>query len=448
MKRNFYQDLISWKGSRRRKPLMVIGARQVGKTFTLEEFCTNEYASHTTVNLFERGDIVELYETVKTAEDRFEQLLLLLNIDPRTNDHILFVDEVQESETFISDLKFLNEKHPEFALVCAGSLLGVRLKRFHKAFPVGQVSFLRVYPMTFDEFLWARGLEHFIPEIQKCFKSDKPLATAIHERLLRCYREYLCVGGMPEFVLSYLENGCSLAGLSRTILDDIVLAYKNDMNKYVTSEAEALKIDATYDSLPAQLGNKANKFMYGKIERSARKRTYETSIDWLIASQMVAPCYQVSKPHSPLSSYRDVDSFKLYMSDTGILSNELHVPFARIMGDTLGEKKGLLAESYVAQELVSGGVPLYHWSSQSTAEVNFLLETEDDVIPIEVKSGDNVRSKSLKVYCEKYAPRMALRVSSRNFGFENNIKSLPLYAAFCLRACVETAREGRDIDGE
>ncbi|MDR1184040.1 MAG: AAA family ATPase, partial [Coriobacteriales bacterium] len=340
MKRNFFQNLISWKNGRHRKPLMVIGARQVGKTFTLEEFCESEYGSHTTVNLFERGDIVELYETVKTAEDRFEQLLLLLDIDPRGNDHILFVDEVQESEIFISDLKFLNERHPDFAIVTAGSLLGVRLKRFRKSFPVGQVSFLRVHPMSFDEFLVAVGADRFIPEIQMCFEKDKPLAVAIHERLIRYYREYLCVGGMPEFVVRYQENDCSLLGLSRSALDDIVLAYKNDMNKYVTSETEAIRIAATYDSLPAQLGNAANKFMYNRIERSARKRTYETSIDWLIASQMIAPCHQISKPEIPLKSYKDADSFKLYLSDIGILTNELHVPFANIMGDRLGERKG------------------------------------------------------------------------------------------------------------
>jgi predicted AAA+ superfamily ATPase len=432
MKRNFYQNLMSWKNDYHRKPLMVIGARQVGKTFTLEEFCDKEYASHTTVNFFERGDIVELYETTRTAEDRFRQLLLLLNIDPRDKDHILFVDEVQESETFISDLKFLNEKHPDFTIVTAGSLLGIRLKRFHKSFPVGRVSFLRVYPMTFDEFLLAVGAERFIPEIQQCFETNQPLAAAIHERMIHYYREYLCVGGMPEFVSRYLENNCSLVGLSRSVLSDIVLAYKNDMNKYVTSAAEALKITATYDSLPAQLSNRSNKFMYSKIEKAARKRTHETSIDWLVASQMIAPCYQISKPDVPLSSYKDATSFKLYLSDTGILTNELHLSFASIIGDKLGEKKGLLAESYCAQELVAGGIPLYYWSSQGSAEVDFLLETDSGIIPVEVKSGENVRSKSLKTYREKYKPAKAIRVSTKNFGFENTIKSLPLYAVFCL----------------
>lgn len=412
---------------------MVIGARQVGKTFTLQEFCANEYGSHTMVNLFERGDIVELYETEKMAQGRFEQLLLLLNINPNNTDHILFVDEVQESEVFISDLKYINEKHPNFNIVTAGSLLGVKLKRFNRHFPVGQVSFLRVYPMTFDEFLIALDASRYVDLIVDSFVNDKPIAGVIHEQLIRYYREYLCVGGMPESVLRFIENGTTLVGFERNILDDIVLAYKNDMNKYVSTDAEALKIASTYDSLPGQMSNVARKFMYNKIQKSARKRTYEIAIDWLIAAQMVAPCFLVSKPDSPLNRYRDTDSFKLYISDIGLLANASRYSLANIVTGKLGEKGGILAESYVAQELVAGGIPLYYWMSKGTAEIDFLLETDDGVIPVEVKAGDNVRSKSLVTYCNKYNPCYAIRVSSKNFGYQNMIKSVPLYAAFCLR---------------
>jgi predicted AAA+ superfamily ATPase len=298
---------------------------------------------------------------------------------------------------------------------------------------VGQVTFLKVYPMTFDEFLMALDAQRFIALIQECFTKNSPVPVAVHERLIRYYREYLCVGGMPESILRYVDNDASLVGMDRSVFDDIVLAYKSDMNKYVVSKAEALRISATYDSLPAQLGNPAGKFMYNRIEKSARRRSYEMAIDWLLAAQMAMPCYLVSKPETPLRSYRDSENFKLYLSDVGIAVSELHITPASILGDKLGERKGLLAESYVAQELVSAGIPLLHWASQGSAEVDFLMETKDGVVPIEAKAGDNVRSKSLKVYSEKFRPSYALRVSSRNFGFEHHVRSVPLYAAFCLR---------------
>ena len=436
MKRKIYDKLLKWKNNADNvKPLMVLGVRQSGKTYIINEFCKNEYSNYVYVNLFENTNVIELYNSNLTSIEKFNRLKLLLDFDFEKEDTILFIDEIQESEKLISELKYFQENHNNVRIICAGSLLDVKLKRSKFSFPVGKVKMLNMYPMDFEEFLVAMNQEMLIDLIKDCYKNNKQITSPIHEKALNLYRIYLITGGMPESVNNMVKTNGDYIKYDKTILTDIVSSYFKDMDKYVTNESEALRINRVYDSLPSQLSNISNKFQYSNVSKDARAREYATAIDWLEASNMVLRCKAIKTPEIPLEGFVDVDTFKLYLSDVGILNNILKLNIEDILSDNISLYKGVIAENFVANQLVCNGFDLYYYRSNNTSEVDFLLYTKDGIIPVEVKAGNATQSKSLKLYIEKYKPKYAIRISTKDFGYDpkTNIKSIPLYATFLIK---------------
>ena len=436
MKRKIYDELLKWKNNTDNvKPLMVLGVRQSGKTYIINEFCKNEYSNYVYVNLFENTNVIELYNSNLTSIEKFNRLKLLLDFDFEKEDTILFIDEIQESEKLISELKYFQENHNNVRIICAGSLLGVKLKRSKFSFPVGKVKMLNMYPMDFEEFLVAMNQEMLIDLIKDCYKNNKQITSTIHEKALNLYRIYLITGGMPESVSNMVKTNGDYIKYDKTILTDIVSSYFKDMDKYVTNESEALRINRVYDSLPSQLSNISNKFQYSNVSKDARAREYATAIDWLEASNMVLRCKAIKTPEIPLEGFVDVDTFKLYLSDVGILNNILKLNIEDILNNNISLYKGVIAENFVANQLVCNGFDLYYYRSNNTSEVDFLLYTKDGIIPVEVKAGNATQSKSLKLYIEKFKPKYAIRISTKDFGYDpkTNIKSIPLYATFLIK---------------
>ncbi len=299
MKRKIYDELLEWKENGMQKPLMVIGARQIGKTYIIKEFCKEKFKNYIYINLFEQTEIIKIFDEEISTEEKFKRMKIYLDKDIDLKNTIIFFDEVQESEEIISSLKYFNESSEPYKIICAGSLLGVKLKRMKKAFPVGKVKIINMYPMDFEEFLLANGNEELINEIKKCYTNLEPMSDVLHRKALELYKLYLCVGGMPEAVKNLVTNNKDILKFDSTIISDIIEAYLNDMTKYVENKAETVKIENIYKSVPAQLGNMSNKFQYGKIDSNARKRDYESSLNWLLSSTMVQKSNLLGKVEIP-----------------------------------------------------------------------------------------------------------------------------------------------------
>ena len=433
MKRKIYKDLLNWKENSIDIPLMIIGARQIGKTYIIQEFCKNEFENYIYINLMDNPQIVDLFEQTIPTEEKFTKMQWILNKNIDLEKTIIFFDEIQLSEKLISNLKYFCESDKPFKIICAGSLLGVKINRFHSSFPVGKVKMESMYPMDFEEFLMATSSQGLIDEIYKCYNEVTPMTNALNEKLLNLYRLYLCVGGMPQAVQNIVDVNQNIFDFDKTIVKNIIESYLNDMNQYIFNNTEKSRIEAIYKSIPSQLGNVSNKFQYSKINSNARSRDYETALQWLISSTMIYKCNLLKTIQIPPKAYADEEYFKLYISDVGLLTSLLEIQYNDILLDNKFLYKGNIAENYVAEQLVRNGVSLYYWKSNSDAEIDFILYNEDGLIPIEVKASDNITSKSLNSYIKKYNPKYSIRISSKNFGFENNIKSIPLYAAFLIK---------------
>lgn len=436
MKRKIYDDLLQWKKDKvNKKPLMVLGVRQCGKTYIVEEFCKNEYNNYCKINLLQRPDIVELFDKQINSEEKLNLLKTMINCNIEDENNILFIDEIQESEEMISQLKFLCESHNNINIICAGSLLGVTLKRLKKSFPVGKVWMLNMYPMDFEEFLLANNRQAAVELLKEYYEKNKPLGSPLHEEMLRLYRIYLLTGGMPEAVQNIIDVKQDYSKYNTDILKNILNSYYKDMKKHVINDAESLKIERVYNSLPSQLTNASKKFQFSVVGTDAKKDRFETAIDWLIASHMIIKCDCVNLPEIPLAGFVENETYKFYLSDVGILCSILGLSVRDIVTDNVSLYKGIITENFVANQLICNGFRLFYWKSDATAEVDFLLYTSDGIIPLEVKSSDNTQSKSLKVYMNKYNPKYAIRVSTKDFGFDPNtkIKSVPLYAAFLIK---------------
>ena len=436
MYRKIYKKLLDWKNALERKPLMLLGARQVGKTYIIEEFCKNEFLKFKKVNLFQDKQIVSLYQdNTLSSDEKYNYLKTLLEFDLDMPDTVLFIDEIQECEELISELKYFCEEHNNVKIICAGSLLGVKLKRTKMSFPVGKVKMLSMYPMDFEEFLIALNKKMLLEEIRNCFNNNKMMNEALHNLALTYYRYYLICGGMPESVKNFISVNCDIVKYDSSIKKDIIDAYLKDMKKYVSNLNEALKIEKVYNSIPKQISNESKKFQFSKIEKNAKSRDYELPLDWLDAALLVLASYRVSLPEKPLAAYKEDDTFKLFINDIGLLNYMLKIRPADILDDDLSLFKGAFVENYVASQLVANGIDLYYWLSDGIAEIDFLLYNDDGIIPVEVKAANNTQSKSLKTYMEKFKPKYAIRISTKNFGYnaETKIKSIPLYAVFCLK---------------
>lgn len=434
MKRQFEEKLMEWKNNGMKKPLMVIGARQIGKTYTIEKFINENFEEHLMFNVEKEEAVKNIFEKSIDDEEVVRELELYLNKKIDLDKTIIFFDEVQESERLITSLKYFCESSKSYKIICAGSLLGVKLKRFNSSFPVGKVEIKYMYPLNFEEFLVAVGKEMLRDKIVECYKTMSPMPKFAHDEAIRLYHEYLCVGGMPEAINNFVNNKLDILKFNQNILSDIKIAYMADMNKYLENKNESVKIETVYNSIPEQLAKENKNFQYTVLEENARGRKYKSAIEWLIASKLVLMANKISKVQDPMKYFIDKNTFKLYLSDVGLLTNISEIKLNQIILDEDYIFKGVLTENYIAQEFASKEISLYYWESDGNAEVDFLLSTNDEgIIPIEVKSGINNKSKSLNVYIEQNKPKYAIRFSTRNFGFENNIKSIPLYAVFCVK---------------
>lgn len=435
MQRKIYNDLLDWKNAKEFKPLIVLGVRQCGKTFIIDEFCKNEFKNYKKVNLLEDTDVVKLYKSTASSEKKYNDLKLLLDFDFDKEDSILFIDEIQVCEELISELKFFNEKHSNVRLIGAGSLLGVKLARLNKPFPVGKVSRLYMYPMDFEEFLIAFNQNSLLERIKECFEKNESMGL-IHSKALDYYKRYLLSGGMPESVKTLIDCENDYYNYDLSILNDIIEDYKNDMNNHVTNPQETLKIRNIYNSLSSQLQNASKKFQYSVIDSNAKSREYLLPLDWLVESNMVQMCKCVKLPEKPLLGFVDEDTFKIYHSDVGIFNRLVNNDIRTILLDEMKIYKGIITENYVANQLKSSGIDLLYWRGFRDAEVDFLITTSfDGIIPIEVKADNHTQSKSLNVYNDLYHPKYMIRISSKDFGYNPNtkIKSIPLYATFLIK---------------
>lgn len=431
MKRIFEEKLIEWKEKNIEIPLMVVGARQIGKTYLIDKFCTENFKDYIYINLIDNSKIVELFEMQIDTEEKVSKLQLILNKNI-TEDTVVFFDEIQESEKLISSLKYFCESKFKYKIICAGSLLGVKLRRFNSSFPVGKVRIEYMYPMNMKEFLMAIGQNMIIDEIEQCFIENRKMVDSLHEKLLDFYRLFLCTGGMPEAVKNIVSENLNIINFDSNIILSIIDAYIADMQKYTLNHYETVKIEKIYKNIPSQLAKENKKFQFSKIDKNARRRDYESSMDWLVSSRLIIPCYFVNRFETPLKGFMVNDNFKLYLSDCGILSKMLEMPYNKILLNEDIKYKGVIAENYVANELVISGHSIFYWAENQVAEIDFLIDTNDGIIPIEVKADTNKKSKSLNLYIKENNPKYAIRISANNFGFENGIKSVPLYASYLI----------------
>ena len=344
---------------------------------------------------------------------------------------MIIFDEIQTCERALTSLKYFNERTPEHHIVCAGSLLGVAINREQYSFPVGNVDSMTMSPLDFEEFLWALDEERLAEEIKQSFESDRPLPMSLHQRALDLYKIYLIVGGMPRAVLTYKESG-SLLGVP-DVQNKIINDYVADMAKYA-SNTESVKIRSAYNSIPNQLAKDNKKFQYKLAQKGGTATIFGAAIDWLSFAGVVLKCNRIEHGLMPISVYSDLSTFKLYMSDTGLLTMKSGISQSVILaaGEVDNTFLGAISENYVAQVFATKGYALYSWTTDGKAELDFVLQQDEKIIPVEVKTGTRTKSRSLAMFGEKYNPAYSIRISSKNFGFENGIKSVPLYAAFCV----------------
>jgi predicted AAA+ superfamily ATPase len=431
MKRKFEDVLLKWKSRPKPLPLMLLGARQTGKTYILEKFCKENYEEVIYLNFFENSEFLSLFQSSLAADTILKniELYFLRKIDVEKT--IFFFDEIQECEQAISSLKFFAESALPFKIVTAGSLLGVKINRMKMPFPVGKVEIEYLDPMDFEEFLWATDNTMLADAIKEHFHNNSSFPEIIHNNALNLYKQYLCIGGMPASINDFIEKNKDLVLADSTVKDNILTGYLADMIKY-SENVDAVKIHQVYRTMPTQLAKKQTKFMYKTVEQGSNAEKYYSAVEWLTEANLVFRCNLINNVKIPLKAYQVENFFKLYLSDVGLLTTLSKIKYNEILQANNTSFLGFLTENYVAQALVANKIDLHYWNSGNKAEIDYVLSTTDGLIPLEVKSNRNVGSKSLNVYTNKFKPKYAIRISAKNFGFENNIKSVPLYAAFCI----------------
>ncbi len=431
MYRKVMSFLEEWKDSRHRKPLILQGARQVGKTYSILEFGRIHYENVAYFNFETNPRLNETFEE-NISPDYLIPILSHIAGQTIVRDKTLIVfDEVQFCESALTSLKYFCEDAPGYHIIVAGSLLGVAVNRAKFSFPVGKVDMKTLYPMDMEEFMLAMGERELVEQIKKSFAADTPLPGALHDAAMRLYRQYLIVGGMPECVKLFAETKDYI--LIRHAQDTILASYLNDMSKY-NNLNEIKKTRLAYDNITVQLSKKNTRFQYKLIKKGGRASEFENAIEWLCLSGIASRVYKVEQIKKPLENYRDIDTFKIYVSDMGLLlaKKDLAANDILYMVEDINDFKGGMTENYVNVQLVINGYSTYYWMSERGAEIDFVIQRGGKLIPIEVKSADNTRAKSLKVYMDTYRPDYAIKLSGKNFGFEDGKKTVPLYAAFCI----------------
>jgi predicted AAA+ superfamily ATPase len=425
MERDIYKLLEEWRQSVRRKPLVLNGARQVGKTHSLKHFGRTSYKNTAYLNFEKDERLGQYFEGTLDPK----QLIKILSIHTETeiepHSTLLILDEIQECPKALNSLKYFCEEANEYHVVAAGSLLGVKTAG-GKGFPVGKVNFLRMYPLTFFEFLAALGQEktrNFLEE----YSIYEPIPNPMHEKLIQLLKLYFFIGGMPEAVAEYAKT--EKLNVVREIQEEILSAYERDFAKHAPPH-EIMKITTIWKQIHRQLAKENKKFIFAAIRKSARGRDYEEAIQWLLDARLIHKSYLVESPKFPLSAYADNNIFKIFLADVGLLGAQSNLsPQTVIGGDLLfTEFKGALTENYVAQELIATKYKEpYYWTSEGTAEVDFLIEEDHGIYPLEVKAGASQKKKSLLVYNQKYAPSKLIRATTMNVKHDGNIYNYPLY---------------------
>lgn len=433
MERLVMSNLVEWKNSKYRKPLLLKGVRQVGKTWILKEFAKRHYKNIAYFNFDENPEYKQFFENTKDV-DRILQNLLLASGERLTwdspQDTLIVFDEIQECPNAINTLKYFSENTPHFHVACAGSLLGIALSK-PVSFPVGKVDFLEIQPMTFTEFLMANGDENLVA-YSNSLKSIEPVPEAFFNPLYEKLKMYFVTGGMPESVRSWTQDRD--IDLVQRVLSNILGAYERDFAKH-PNPTDFPKISLIWKSIPSQLARENNKFLYSAVKEGARARDYENALEWLCNANLAHKIYRSTAPGLPISAYDDLSAYKLYMVDVGLLRRlSLLAPSAFGEGNRLFvEFKGALSENYVLQALKNQfeATPRYWAVINPKYEVNFITQRENDVFPMEVKSEANVESKSLKKYKEKYGDKVKLRIrfSLNNLRLDDDLLNIPLFLA-------------------
>ena len=433
MKRTVMQQLIDWKQDEQRKPLLIQGARQVGKTWLMRTFGKEHFRNVVYLSMDQNPRLQAVFSQDFDI-DRIVEALRIESQLPIDENTLLIFDEIQEIPLALQSLKYFQEQRPELPILAAGSLLGVAL---HSgiSFPVGKIQLLDMYPMSFLEFLDAIGNEELALLVRN---ADFQMMKVFRDKLTLLLKQYFFLGGMPEVVQEFIKNRDY--NKARKIQKDLVQLYEYDFSKHasgITSE----RLRLVYNSIPSQLGKENKKFIYGHLRSGARSKEYEDAIQWLVDCGLVIRVSRVSKAGLPLLGYADLNAFKLFLNDVGLLSamGDLDARTLLEGSQIFEEYKGSLTEQYILTQLISELKlnPFYYSEERSTAEIDFLVQLRGNVIPIEVKATENLQAKSLKVYAEKYKPNYVIRTSLSDYRKEDWLINLPLYAISCLKTIVE-----------
>ncbi len=425
MYRYAIENLDKWKNSKNRKPLIIEGARQVGKTWIMKEFGKKSYNKTVYINFDSNVQMAELFSIDLNVERIIMGLELYAGHKINPSNTLIIFDEVQEVPKALSSLKYFYENAPEYHIVCAGSLLGIALHE-GTSFPVGKVDFLKLYPLSFKEFLMAIGLERFAELLDK---KDYDMIKSFKQTYIDALKQYYYVGGMPEVVASFAEE--KDFNEARRIQKRILTAYEQDFSKHAPKEIVP-KIRMLWNSIPSQLAKENKKFIYGLIREGARAKEYETAIMWLSDCGLVHKVSRINAPNIPLKAYEDLKAFKLFIVDVGLLGAMVGLNQRTLLNgnELFTEFKGALTEQYVMQQLaVNQDLGVYYYTNdRNTCEVDFIVDNGDNIIPLEVKAEINLKAKSLKTYREKFTPEISIRSSMADYSEEVGLINLPLYA--------------------
>lgn len=438
IQREIIQELKKWKDRKNRKPLILKGTRQTGKTWIMREFGKQYFDFTAEFNFDKTAELAEIFERTKDVKRILNDLTLFTNVPVVPGKTLIIFDEIQESNGALNSLKYFCEDAPEYHIVAAGSLLGVSIKKKKMSVPVGKVEILNMRPISFKEFL--READETIYNYIENTTRIEPLPEIVFNRLQEEFRRYQICGGMPEAVVSLFEN----LGMDavENVLQNILNLYTMDFSKYADA-AQIARINNIWDSLPSQLAKENRKFIYKVVKTGARAREYEDALLWLEEAGLVYRIYNVSKPGIPLSAYRDVSAFKLYAFDCGILRRLAKLSPEVLLSGHLGftEFKGAIAENTILQliEPQFDDKP-YYWASGNKAEIDLLLQSSSQIIPVEIKSENRVSGKSLSVYNNKFAPEIRIRFSMKNLHIENGLVNIPSFLADWTKKIIDLSR--------
>ncbi|MBQ6795086.1 MAG: ATP-binding protein [Clostridia bacterium] len=424
MQRNALNKLIEWKSDPERKPLVLKGARQVGKTWLMKDFGQNHYQSFVYFNFDEDDDLKSIFESNKNPHRIIELLSLISDVKIIPGETLIIFDEIQECASALNSLKYFHEKANEYHIIAAGSLLGTLLAQ-PKSYPVGMVNLLDIYPLTFDEFL--RATDASLYAYCSAIKKSQQIESIFHTRLLEAYNNYLIIGGMPECVASWIKYKDPQR--ISTIQRELISLYENDFSKH-NGKVNSGRILMVFRSIVSQLAKPNEKFMYGAVREGARARDFEEAIEWLVSAGMLNRVYNVSKTEHPLSAFDKTDFFKLFVFDTGLLKYMAGIDNSAILLKTDYQFKGPLTENFVLQQLKGQFNIEPRYFADKNSEIDFIIQHGTDIIPVEVKSGESVTASSFKKYITTKKPHYALRFSKLNYLENGQIINLPLYLAY------------------